>query len=216
MLRHSARDKAFSRSLVFQTCMALLVSLYAASFSFSSESFSGSTFDQLTKILRARSEETGERFLLTRKASARGPGTKTHNKLDSQLESSVINGWTVLHLSGEDIPALQERERKNRGVWESTLPDRASDRKPMTVAFSRADIAYVNVVVRRACGVTLEFASSQRVFLSFVVAKGMPTRDFCRDYMTVLAANDIVVRQKDGRLVAEFDDTGNDERKTGR
>ena len=195
--------------------VVFLIALSATSLFCSPESRTEPEQADLAKILRARSKETGEKFVLTRKAAAVEDDITTRALLNSRFKSTVLSGWTVLHLSNEDLSAVEKRARKNEGVWASAIAN-FRDRRPMNFGFSGAAVGAVKMLIWRTCGVRLEFNSSRRALLSFVNARGMPAEDFCQDYMLILAANDIVVRELDGRWTAELDEANGDSSSQGR
>jgi len=187
-----------------------LFALGGALHAYSPNIFAETTQNILAEILRVRSEETGEKIVLTRRADLRETFATQPGTLYSQLRPVVVWGWTVLHLPGEDISGIEKRAKENELAWAAAIA-KYSDRRPMTLNSSHADIGALNSLVWRTCGVKLEYRSLQRSFLSAVAAKGIPAQDFCRDYMLILAANGIVVRQQGERFVAEVEDAGDDD-----
>jgi hypothetical protein len=166
----------------------------------------------MADVLRARTERTGEKIVLTRRVVQKEKLTSTPAVLYSELQATVLKSWTILHVHGEDLSAIEERAKKNERVWASAIAN-YTERKPMTFNASGMDISTANNVISRICGVKLEYRSLLHSSLSVSMATGIPAQDFCRDYTLILAANGIVIRQEGERLIAEVEDAGGDDRR---
>jgi hypothetical protein len=160
--------------------------------------------DPLTTALHLRSQETGEKFILTRKALAKEREAGTPAFLSTLSLSTVVQGWTLIHLPDEDLSIIEQRAERNLKVWKHMLTKEVKSGlvKPTITGLH---VASVNQVFFAMCGVSLDLNFPKTIFIFFLDAKGTPKKDLCHDYMLILAANDIIVTRKDGKLVAELD-----------
>jgi hypothetical protein len=158
--------------------------------------------DNPTEILEARSAGSGGKYIFTRRATEAeklaAPATVVR-----QFRATAIQGWTLFHLPNEDISPIEKRAKENTSVWAAITA--SSDMRPIKSNTDGIDIVQSNKVVSLICNAKLEYHSSRRSSLTYSTGGAIPARDFCRDYMLILAANGIVVRKQGDVYIEDFE-----------
>jgi len=189
---------------------ALLVTL-SALLAYSPSSLGQTDKGNPTEILKARSAGSGGRFFFTRKATEAERLAAAPAVVFPQFHATLVQGWTLFHLPNEDISPIEKRAKENASVWAPAIAA-YSDTSPVKSNTAGIDIVQANKMVSFVCKVKLEYLSSRRSSLTFNTGEAIPARDFCRDYMLILAANGIVVRKQGDIYIEELDFPGDDVR----